>query len=98
MSFHVNYIKCMEFNLHKSIDNPVYYKLAHFVFHKSKELKSYDVQKTVEKFDSNFFFDYISRAITAVVILIADSMPPEHKLSNDITFGSVAVRFSRTSC
>ena len=43
---------------------------------------------------SNFFFDYISRAIIVVVVLIADSMPPEHKLSNDITFGYVAVRFS----
>src|SRR5688572_5470617 len=98
MSFHVNYIKCMELNPHKSIDNSIDYQMVHFVFHKSKELKSYDVQKTVEKFDSNFFFDYISRAIIVVVILIADSMPPDHKLSNDITFGYVAVCFSRTSC
>ena len=38
--------------------------------------------------------DYISRAIIVVVILITDSMPPGYMLSNDITFGYVAVRFS----
>jgi hypothetical protein len=58
MSFHVNGIEWLQFELDGSIDNSIDYKLVYFVFNGSKELKRYEVRKTVDFDFSGIFFDF----------------------------------------
>ena len=59
ISFRVNCIEWVEFNIHRSIENPMDYKLVLIVIHNSKELKNYEIWKSVKfrrKIDFRFFY------------------------------------------